>query len=93
MRVAALRGRVTAAANVTFEVDGRPVQAREHDTIASALLAAGTRAFRRTRRMGTPRGVFCGMGVCFDCVVTVDGVRSVRACMTAVRPGMKVETQ
>lgn len=89
--VAALRaGRPEAT--VMFEIDGRTVEAREGDTVASALLTASIRAFRRTRRRA-PRGIFCGMGVCFDCVVTIDGVHSVRACMTAVRAGMKVETQ
>jgi len=89
--VAALRTN-RPEATVMFEIDGRSVEAREGDTVASALLAASVRAFRRTRH-GAPRGIFCGMGVCFDCVVTVDGVHSVRACMTAVRAGMKVETQ
>lgn len=79
-------------ATLVFEIDGRIVEAREGDTVASALLAASVRAFRRTRHRA-PRGIFCGMGVCFDCVVTIDGVHSVRACMTAVRSGMKVETQ
>jgi aerobic-type carbon monoxide dehydrogenase small subunit (CoxS/CutS family) len=78
---------------VAFEVNGRPVSARPGDTVASALIASSVREFRRTRHTRAPRGMFCGMGVCFDCVVTVDGQRSVPACMTPVRPGMRVELQ
>jgi len=77
---------------ITFEVDGEPANAREGDTVASALLAAGIRTFRQTRT-GAPRSVFCGIGVCYDCVVTINGLRSVRACITPVREGMKVETK
>ncbi len=47
----------------------------------------------RTTAGGEPRGVFCGMGVCFDCLVVVDGVPSTRACVTWVRDGMAVATQ
>jgi len=77
---------------IMFEVDGRAINARVGDTVASALLTAGIQPFRRTRS-AAPRSVFCGMGVCYDCAVTIDGLRSVRACMTRVRNGMKVETK
>lgn len=80
-------------ASVLFYVDGQEIEGREGDTIASAWLAAGFGALRRTLRSGEPRSIFCGMGVCFDCVVTVDGVRGVRACMTPVRAGMQVKTR
>jgi len=72
-----------------IEVDGKLVAARHGQTIAAALLAAGYGVFRRTR-LGAPRGVFCGMGVCFECLVTVDGVPDQRACITPVWPGMRV---
>jgi aerobic-type carbon monoxide dehydrogenase small subunit (CoxS/CutS family) len=61
--------------------------------VAAALLAAGKRSLRVTPRRGEPRGLFCGMGVCFDCLVEVDGRPSVRACRTTVKAGMRVETQ
>ena len=79
----------------TFDifVDGRPAPAREGDTIASALIAAGVRVFRFSAKRGEPRGLFCAIGRCTDCAMTVDGVPNVRTCMTAARPGMKVETQ
>lgn len=73
-----------------IEVNGQAVPARHGQTIAAALLTAGRRVFRRTEK-GRPRGLFCGMGVCFDCLVTVDGVSEQRACMTPVRPGMQIQ--
>ena len=73
-------------------VDGQPIPAYEGETVAAALLAAGRRAFRRTVPGGEPRGIFCGIGVCFDCLVTVDGAQTVRACVTPVRDGMQVTT-
>jgi predicted molibdopterin-dependent oxidoreductase YjgC len=76
---------------VTITVDGAPMQAFLGESIAGALLAGGRRAWRRTPQ-GQPRGLFCGMGICFDCTVTVDGVPDVRACVTPVAEGMVVET-
>jgi predicted molibdopterin-dependent oxidoreductase YjgC len=77
--------------SVEIDVDGAPVTAFEGESIATALLAAGFRAFRRTES-GAPRGPFCNMGVCFECLVTIDGERWHRACRTVVREGMHVET-
>ncbi len=73
-----------------IEVDGRLVLAQPGQTLAATLIGAGITVFRRTPS-GAPRGVFCGMGVCFDCLVTVDGLADQRACMTPARPGMKVQ--
>jgi hypothetical protein len=75
---------------VTF--DGHEVGAALGDTIASAMVDAGLLACRTTAR-GDQRGVFCGMGVCHECAVVVDGVPSRLACMTAVSPAMIVDTQ
>ena len=77
---------------VTIVVDGTPVATRAGDTVAAALLAAGFGAFRATAVSGAPRGPFCMMGACFDCVVTVDGQRNVQACLARVADGMKVDT-
>jgi D-hydroxyproline dehydrogenase subunit alpha len=74
---------------VTIHFDGRPIAALEGETIAAALSAAGIVAFRRTAS-GAPRGLYCGMGACFDCVVTVDGRIGQRACLTKVADGMQV---
>jgi predicted molibdopterin-dependent oxidoreductase YjgC len=73
-------------------VDGEPVEAFEGETVAAVLLARGEVATRTTVK-GEPRGVFCGMGVCFDCLVVVDGVPNTRACMTWVREGLQVAHQ
>jgi predicted molibdopterin-dependent oxidoreductase YjgC len=77
---------------VTIELDGTSVEAYEGDTVAAVLLALGEAATRRTVG-GEPRGLFCGMGVCFDCLVVVDGVPNTRACMTWVRDGLCVQRQ
>lgn len=82
---------VTRPAPVAIEVDGERVDAYPGESLATALLASGVRAFRRTRT-GAPRGPVCNMGVCFECAVTVDGEPGVRACATPVRAGLRVET-
>jgi len=78
-----------AAAPVRFTFDGRELEALPGETIAAALSAAGILAFRRTPS-GAPRGLWCGMGACFDCLVTVDGRASQRACLAKVAAGMVV---
>ncbi len=76
---------------ISFSVDGEPCAAYPGDTIAAALYACGIRAWRRARS-GEARGLLCGMGVCLDCLVTVDGVPNQRACQVEVRAGMAVMT-
>jgi len=62
-------------------------------SVAAALIAAAkTMAFRHAPKTGEPRGLFCGMGVCFDCLVTVEDRAGVRACMTTVADGMRIVT-
>lgn len=73
-----------------FTFAGERFRAFAGETVAMALWAAGVRTLRRSSRDGGPRGVLCNMGVCYECLVRMDGV-PVRACMTAVRPGMAVE--
>jgi predicted molibdopterin-dependent oxidoreductase YjgC len=77
---------------LTLTLDGNPVTAYDGETVATVLLAEG-RIATRTTAGGEPRGVFCGMGVCFDCLVIVDGLPNTRACMTQVREGMDVRRQ
>jgi predicted molibdopterin-dependent oxidoreductase YjgC len=77
---------------ITITVDGMPLQTFLGETIAGALLAGGRRVWRRTPQ-GEPRGFFCGIGICFDCTVTVDGIPYVRACLTPVSDGMVVKTE
>jgi sarcosine oxidase subunit alpha len=76
---------------VTIVVDGVPRRADANATLAASLFAAGVTAFRRDLS-GRPRAPVCGMGTCFECRVTVDGVADVRACLEPVRDGMQVET-
>ena len=73
-------------------VDGRPVTAAPGDAVATALLLAGIGTFRRTAKGAAPRSAYCGMGVCFDCLVTIDGVGNRQACLESVGDGMVVET-
>ena len=85
-------GKIIAGAAVTLQVDGQPLPARRGQTVAAAMLAAGQRILRHTRKAGKPRGLFCAMGVCFDCVMTINGNAGVRACMTRVEDGMQVSS-
>ncbi|CAN5217085.1 (2Fe-2S)-binding protein [soil metagenome] len=78
---------------VTLKVDGQPIRARAGDTVAAAMLAAGLDHCRTTPVTGAPRAPYCLMGVCCDCLVTIDGVGSRQACLVPVREGMAVETQ
>lgn len=76
---------------VTLIVNGRPVRAERGDSVAGALLSHGTWQFRRSVS-GEARGPLCGMGICFECLVTVNGVPQVRACLEPVEDGMRVDT-
>lgn len=79
-----------AAAAVTFSFEGEAVTARAGDTVAAALLAAGFAATRATPVSAAPRGPFCMMGLCFDCLVEIDGEPNRQSCQVAVRDGMAV---
>jgi len=78
---------------VKIYVDGQELEAIEGEMIASALLAAGIKTFRYTKKHHAPRGIFCGIGRCTDCVMTVNGMPNVRTCVTPVEEGMRIETQ
>lgn len=84
---------VARGPSVEIDVDGRPVRAYLGETIAGVFLAEGVGPFRTTDVRKQPRGYYCGMGICFECLVRVDGERNVRACMTPVREGMKIERE
>jgi predicted molibdopterin-dependent oxidoreductase YjgC len=74
-------------------VDGETVTGTAGQTIAGVLLGAGRREWRTTTTGGAPRGVFCGIGVCFDCLVEVNGLRDVRACLRRAQDGDVVTRQ
>lgn len=73
-------------------VDGKPIPAYLGETVATVLMAANITTFRKSRKNQDPRGVYCGMGVCYECLVTINGVHAQRACITYAQPGMQVET-
>lgn len=76
-----------------FSFDGRPVAFADGQSVGAALWADGVRSWRSTRHAGKPRGIFCGIGVCFDCLVVVDGRADERACVVPARAGLDVRTQ
>jgi len=78
---------------VTILIEGQPMTARSGDTVAAALLLSGLSPYRRTVLGGEPRAPFCLMGVCFDCLVQIDGLANRQACMIEVREGMRIERQ
>jgi aerobic-type carbon monoxide dehydrogenase small subunit (CoxS/CutS family) len=79
--------------NIEFTFDGKKIDAITGQSVAAALLAANQRALRKTRFNNNERGVFCGIGVCFDCLVVIDGVTNQRSCLIEAKPGMQVQTQ
>jgi predicted molibdopterin-dependent oxidoreductase YjgC len=86
-----IEGLVKRPTPVTITVDGRPISAFAGESLAAALFAAGIRTLRRSPRAATPRGMFCLMGVCQECLVRLDG-RRVTACEEPVREGMAITT-
>jgi D-hydroxyproline dehydrogenase subunit gamma len=79
--------------DVVISVDGARVTAQAGDSVAAALLAAGFTPTRTTPVSGAPRAPYCMMGVCFECLVTVDDIGNRQGCLIPVREGMRVETQ
>ena len=77
---------------LTLTFDGAPLRARPGQSVGAALTDAGIRSWRTTRHEGRPRGLFCGIGVCFDCLLVVDGVPNQRACLVPARDGMRLES-
>jgi predicted molibdopterin-dependent oxidoreductase YjgC len=86
-------GKLEKRSIVEVAVDGEAIQAIAGEPIAAALLAAGKSVFRYTQKLHEPRGVFCAIGRCTDCMMIVDGVPNVRTCVTPVKAGMKIQTQ
>lgn len=80
-------------ARIQFRFDGEPITAVAGQSIGAALVAAGHRSWRRTRFDDAPRGIFCGIGVCFDCLVTVNDRSNRRACLVEAKTGDVVTTQ
>lgn len=81
------------SATLAFTFDGRPMTARAGDTVATALLANGVVACRETPVSDSPRAPYCLMGVCFECLVVIDGVGNRQGCLVPLAEGMAIETQ
>lgn len=77
---------------VSLTIDGRACSGRAGDSVAALLLETGHAACRRSAVSGEPRGPYCMMGVCFECLVEIDGVANRQACLVPIAEGMKVET-
>jgi aerobic-type carbon monoxide dehydrogenase small subunit (CoxS/CutS family) len=75
-----------------FSVNGQDTSATDGMTLSAALIVNGYRALRGNPVLGDPRGAYCGMGACYECEVVVDEI-TVRACLTPIRPGMRVRTE
>lgn len=78
---------------VIFTFDGKELQGFEGEPIAAALKANGVMVHRYTKKQHKPRGIFCAIGRCTDCVMVVDNVPNVRTCITPLKEGMDVRTQ
>jgi D-hydroxyproline dehydrogenase subunit gamma len=77
---------------LTILIDGVTVQAQAGDSVAAAMLSAGHVMSRKTPVSGTRRAPYCLMGMCFECLVTIDGVGNRQACMIEARDGMRIES-
>ena len=86
-------GEIEKGRKITFLYNGQEVEGYEGEPIAAALKAAGIRIHRYTRKEHKPRGIFCAIGRCTDCVMVVNGKPNVRTCVTPLEEGMRVDTQ
>lgn len=77
---------------ITFSFNGQEFTCESGQSIAAALIAANNLELRTTRFGNQPRSIFCGIGICYDCVVVIDGVANQRSCLVIAKPGMKVES-
>jgi sarcosine oxidase, subunit alpha len=85
-------GKISDRKTIPFQYDGTTYEAYEHETIAASLMANGIRKLRVHEESGTPRGIYCNIGHCMECRVTVNGQANVRACLTVVEKDMVVES-
>src|SRR5699024_1736867 len=83
---------MTDQKKVTFTFDGKTYEGYENDTIASALLANGIRTLRKHEETGNPRSIYCNIGHCYECRVTVDNTSNIRACLTPIQENMVIES-
>jgi hypothetical protein len=86
-------GAIQKGRKVWFTCDGKAMEGYENEPIAVALKAGGIMVHRHTKRLDQPRGIFCAIGRCTDCVMVVDGEPNVRTCVTPLKEGMRIQTQ
>ena len=86
-------GEMKYVRTVTFYYNGQPMEGIEGEPVAAALMNAGIRVFRTTAKRREPRGIFCAIGRCTDCMMVVDGIPNTRTFVTSLREGMRVEKQ
>ena len=77
---------------ISFTFNGEVFTSESGQSVAAALIAADNRELRTTRFENEPRSIFCGIGICFDCVVVIDGVANQRSCVVEAKPGMNIES-
>lgn len=76
---------------VTIYYENQPIKAQSGDPVAVALMNAGIKGFRKTRKKKEKRGVYCAIGRCTDCMMTINGIPNVRTCITPVEDGMRID--
>jgi predicted molibdopterin-dependent oxidoreductase YjgC len=86
-------GELKKGKQIKLIVDGNKIDAYEGEMIATALVAAGIKVFRYTTKNNEPRGLFCAIGRCTDCVMEVNGRPNVRTCVTSAEDNMVINTQ
>ncbi|MBU0951335.1 MAG: (2Fe-2S)-binding protein [Elusimicrobia bacterium] len=86
-------GKLEKKKKIKLWVNGRQLEAYENEPIAAALANTGLKVFHRTQELNEPRGIFCAIGRCTDCVMIVDGQPNVRTCVTPAKNGMRIQTQ
>jgi predicted molibdopterin-dependent oxidoreductase YjgC len=84
-------GSIKRKDKIILSVNDKKIPAHKGETLLAALIAAGYKSLKESPLRGEPRGALCGMGVCFECIVTVNGESNIRSCMTEVEDNMKVE--
>jgi sarcosine oxidase subunit alpha len=84
-------GTIKRKEKVKLSVNGQEISAYKGETLLAALIAAGYKKLKKSPLNEEPRGALCGMGVCFECIVTVNGVPNIRSCMTEVENNMEIE--
>ena len=86
-------GKLKKGEEIEIVVDGKKVKAYKGESIATSLIASGIKVFRYTSKFNEPRGIFCAIGRCTDCVMDVNGRPNVRTCITPVEKNMVINTQ